>query len=88
MTSASHASRRAVPGDSSVPSSVTGDQSILPLQGVEGEGDRDPGAGAVGVGGQVGAQRVLAGLHHRVPHPGAVVAHVLPVPTLHVPVGA
>ena len=82
MTSASHARRRAVPGDSSVPSSVTGDQSILPFRASRVRVTATRGPGTVRVGGQVGAQRVLAGLHHRVPHPGAVVADVLPVPTL------
>ncbi len=45
-------------------------------QGVEADGDRDPGAGAVGVGGQVGGQGVLGQADQGVPESGAVVARV------------
>ena len=83
MMSASQASRRTTAGASSRPSSVVdtlaaeGGPVDLLTQHVQGRGDGDPGPGAVAVRGQVGGQRVLAGLDEGVPHPGAVVPRVL-----------
>ena len=74
--------REAADGGGAQLGAVVTDRGPVDLtpQGVEAGGDRDPRPGTVGVGGQVGGQGVLAGQHQRVPHPGAVVTHVLDVP--------
>src|SRR4051794_2585996 len=56
------------------------------LQGVQGDGDGESGGCAVGLGWQVGVQRMLGGLDEGVPHPGTGVAGVVHEPLVESPV--